>query len=475
LQFNSYVFGAFFVAVLAVYNLPFLGWRGQKLWLLVTSYLFYAAWDPIFILLVWMSTFVDWGAAKLILASRTQARRRALLIASVIVNIGVLAYFKYGNFLLANLVAALHAIGIDYHPAPFDIVLPIGISFYTFHTLSYTLDVYLGRTRPWDSFLDFALYVTFFPALVAGPILRASQFLPQCAERRRTTRPMLAWGLSLMVLGLFEKTAIADTIMAPAADALFATSGHAGFADAWTGTFAFAGQIFCDFAGYSTCAVGAALCLGFSLPDNFRFPYAAIGFSDFWTRWHISLSSWLRDYLYIPLGGNRIGPARTYVNLMLTMLIGGLWHGASWTFVAWGGLHGAYLIGERLLGRWLPGGPWRATAAARFAAAAVTFVLVCVAWVFFRATSFGQAFAILEGMLGLGGGGGPAVFTAVNLALVAITMGAILAIHGAMRGRSLEEVVGRTPWPARSAALAAMIVTIVLMQGQDRAFIYFQF
>lgn len=425
------------------------------------------------ILLVWLSTFVDWGAARLILASRTKARKRALLIASVIVNIGVLAYFKYGNFILVNVVAALHAIGIDYHPAPLDIVLPIGISFYTFHTLSYTLDIYLERTRPWDSFLDFALYVTFFPALVAGPILRASQFLPQCRERRRTTGPMLAWGLALMALGLFQKTALADTVLAPISDVLFATAGHVGAADAWTGTLAFAGQIACDFAGYSTCALGAALCFGFSLPDNFRFPYAAIGFSDFWTRWHISLSSWLRDYLYIPLGGNRRGPARTYVNLMLTMLIGGLWHGASWTFVVWGGLHGAYLIGERLVQRWLPGGAWRATAGARLAAAAITFVLVCIAWVFFRATSFGQAFAILEGMFGLGDA--PAVFKPLHYTLVGATMAALLATHWLMRDRSLADLVERTPWPVRSAALAAMLVAIVLMQGQDRVFIYFQF
>ncbi|HUJ63436.1 MAG TPA: MBOAT family O-acyltransferase, partial [Kofleriaceae bacterium] len=345
--------------------------------------------------------------------------------------------------------------------------------FYTFHTLSYTLDVYLGRTRPWNDVLDFALYVTFFPALVAGPILRASQFLPQCAERRRSTGPLLAWGLSLMVLGLFEKTAIADTIMAPAADLLFATAGHARAADAWTGTLAFAGQIFCDFAGYSTCAIGAALCLGFALPDNFRAPYAALGFSDFWTRWHVSLSSWLRDYLYIPLGGNRIGPRRTYVNLMLTMLIGGLWHGAAWTFVAWGGLHGLYLVGERAVRRALPAGAWRASTEARFGAVATTFGLVCVAWVFFRASSFGQAFAIVASLFG--GGSGAALYHGIDHALVGATIAAIVAIHWAMRGSSIEQVVARAPWPVRSAALATMIVTVVLMQGQDRAFIYFQF
>jgi alginate O-acetyltransferase complex protein AlgI len=462
-QFNSYVFGAFFAIVLAVYNLPVLTWRGQKKWLLVTSYVFYAAWDPVFIVLVWLSTFVDWTAAKWIANAPSKHRKRVLLVVSVIVNLGVLGYFKYGNFVLENVVAGLHAIGIDYHPAPLDIVLPIGISFYTFHTLSYTLDVYLGRTKPWTDFLDFALYVTFFPALVAGPILRASQFLPQCSERRRTTSRGLAWGMTLLVLGLFEKQVLADIVMAPAADALFATTGHVGAGDAWAGTLAFAGQIFCDFAGYSTCAIGVAMCLGFSMPNNFRWPYAAAGFSDFWTRWHISLSSWLRDYLYIPLGGNRIGPVRTYVNLMLTMLIGGLWHGASWTFVAWGGLHGLYLVGERAL---KPKGP-------RVVGAAVTFALVCIAWVFFRATTFGQAFAILEGMFGMGHG--PRALSIVDYEMVIAVIVAILGVHWAMRDKGIEDLVERTPWLARSAALAVMMVAIVLAQGKDRAFIYFQF
>ena len=473
MQFNSHVFAVFFVVVLAVYNLPGLSWRGQKVWLLVTSYVFYAAWDPVFIGLLWMATFVDWTAAKLILAAPTLARRRLLLLVSVAINLGVLSYFKYGAFLLANLVAALQAMGIDYHPAQPDIILPIGISFYTFHTLSYTLDIYLRRTKPWTSFLDFALYVTFFPALVAGPILRASQFLPQCTQKRRSTGPLLGWGLALLVLGLFEKMALADIVLAPVADELFVTGGQAGFADAWLGTLAFAGQIFCDFAGYSTCAVGVSLCLGFSLPDNFRWPYAALGFSDFWTRWHISLSSWLRDYLYIPMGGNRRGPWRTHVHLMLTMLIGGLWHGASWTFVAWGGLHGSYLIGERVVRSALPEGPWRRAWWARGLAWAVTFALVCVAWVFFRATSFAQAFAIVGGMLGQGGG--PRIYTFVSHALVLGTMIALLGIHWLMRDRSIEELGQRTPWPLRSLALAIMIVILLLMQGQDRAFIYFQF
>jgi alginate O-acetyltransferase complex protein AlgI len=466
MQFNSYVFAAFFVIVLAVYNLPGLSWRGQKWWLLVASYAFYAAWDPVFIVLVWLSTFVDWTAAKWITAAPTQRRRRALLVVSVVINLGVLGYFKYGNFVLENVVAALHAAGIAYHPAPLDIVLPIGISFYTFHTLSYTLDVYLGRTKPWNDFLDFALYVTFFPALVAGPILRASQFLPQCAEPRRTSSRGLAWGMALLVLGLFEKSALADVVMAPAADTLFGTSGHVAAGDAWIGTLAFAGQIFCDFAGYSTCAIGVALCLGFSMPDNFRWPYGAVGFSDFWTRWHISLSTWLRDYLYIPLGGNRIGPVRTYVNLMMTMLIGGLWHGASWTFVAWGGLHGAYLVGERACKR-------AGLAAPPVVGALLTFALVCLAWVFFRATSFGQAFAVIEAMFGVGTTARALPF--VDYELVIPVIAAIVGVHWVMRGRGIEDLVAKTPWLVRSAALAVMIAAIVLAQGKDRAFIYFQF
>ncbi|HTR52463.1 MAG TPA: MBOAT family O-acyltransferase [Kofleriaceae bacterium] len=473
MQFNSYVFAAFFVAVLAVYNAPGLTWRGQKVWLLVASYAFYSAWDPVFIVLVWLSTFVDWTAAKWITAAPTRRRRRLLLIVSVVVNLGVLGYFKYGRFVLANVVALLHAVGVDYHPAAPDIVLPIGISFYTFHTLSYTLDIYLGRTKPWPSFLDFALYVAFFPALVAGPILRASQFLPQCVQPRRTTGRALAWGLALLVLGLFEKCALADVVFAPAADGVFGGSDAVRFVDAWTGTLAFAGQIFCDFAGYSTCAIGVALCLGFSLPDNFRSPYASVGFSAFWTRWHISLSSWLRDYLYIPLGGNRIGAARTYVNLMLTMLIGGLWHGASWTFVVWGGLHGAYLIGERALRRVLPSRTWGAFA--HGAGGALTFLLVCLAWVFFRAPTFGRAFDVVRGLVGVAGAGAAHVLGFTDHAVVVVAIAGVLAASWALRERRIEHVVARTPLLVRSAALAAMIVAIVMMQGEDRAFIYFQF
>jgi alginate O-acetyltransferase complex protein AlgI len=474
-QFNSYLFGAFLVVVLAVYNLPFIGWRGQKVWLLVASYIFYAAWDPVFIPLLWMATVVDWFASRWISRASSQRARRAILVISLVVNLGVLAYFKYGAFLLENFVAVVNGLGIDYAPARPSIVLPIGISFYIFHTLSYTMDVYLGRTKPWASVLDFALYVTFFPALVAGPILRASQFLPQCATPRRTTRAHLSWGLSLLILGLFQKVVLADVVFAHVVDDVFTPYRVAGLADAWLGTLAFTGQIISDFAGYSTCALGVAMCLGFSLPDNFRFPYAARGFSDFWRRWHISLSTWLRDYLYIPLGGNRHGNERTQLNLMLTMLIGGLWHGASWTFVMWGGLHGIYLVGERWLVAALPTGPWRESRAARVAAAAITFALVCLAWVFFRSGTFDQAFALVRAMVGLSTGEETSQLASVDRTLVLAAIGAILVTHAGMRDTSIEELATRTPAIVRGLALALMIASIVVMQGEDRAFIYFQF
>ncbi|MCD4722509.1 MAG: hypothetical protein K8S13_22030 [Desulfobacula sp.] len=334
--FNSLTFLVFFGIVLIVHNLR-ISWTAKKLSLIYFSYLFYAAWNPPFVVLLWISTLVDWKAGKKIYFARNIFQKRLYLVLSLIVNLGLLGFFKYGNFLLDNFISIMNVFNISFHPAKPDIILPVGISFYTFQSISYTIDIYKGRMKPWKSSIDFAMYVTFFPQLVAGPIVRATDFLPQCSLPKASSGKQLSWGFFLLVTGLFEKVFMADTLLAPVADAVYSGIGQTGFADAWIGTLAFSGQIFFDFAGYSTCAIGAALCLGFILPDNFRFPYGAVGFSDFWQRWHISLSSWLRDYLYIPLGGNRKGNTRTQINLMLTMLIGGLWHGASWRFVAWGG------------------------------------------------------------------------------------------------------------------------------------------
>ena len=474
--FNSLTFLVFFAVVLAAHHLPFLSWRTKKVNLLVASYVFYAAWNPPFILLLWASTVVDWFIARAIWASREKSRavRRSWLVISVAVNIGFIGFFKYGEFLLQNWQALMQALGVVWVAPEWNIVLPVGISFYTFVTLSYTLDVYLGRSRPIPSFLDYALFVTFFPHLVAGPIVRPTQLVPQFRTPKLATRDSMLWGLGLIVLGLFEKVVLADGGLANAADKVFAAKGAVGFTDAWLGTLAFSGQIFCDFAGYSTIAIGTALCLGFALPENFRMPYAAIGFSDFWRRWHISLSTWLRDYLYIPLGGSRGTESRTYVNLMLTMLLGGLWHGASWTFVAWGGLHGLYLAGERWIRRMtgVAGDP--ASAWSRLALALLTYALVNVTWVYFRAEDFGGAARILAEMAGLAGDAKP-VLPTMFVVKVVVIVAAIVATQWLMRNRSLEDVVARTPWWITAVVTAAMLFAVTITQGSGQAFIYFQF
>lgn len=471
--FNSLTFIVFFAIVLALHNGPF-SWRSKKGILLIASYLFYAAWNPPFVILLWLSTVLDWWVAKRLYVEQRTFQRRLWLAASVCVNLGLLGFFKYGGFLMENFQALMAALGVDYQPAEWSIVLPVGISFYTFQTMAYSLDVYLRRAKPADSFLDFALFVTFFPQLVAGPIVRPAQLIPQFATPRVATAAQLRWGLALITLGLFNKIVIADGLLSKAADTVFGSAEMLHPLDAWLGTLAFSGQIFCDFAGYSTAAIGIALCLGFSLPDNFRYPYAAIGFSDFWRRWHISLSSWLRDYLYIPLGGNRKSGLRTYANLMTTMLLGGLWHGASWTFVVWGGLHGAYLAAERWLAarfgqstfwqRWLP----------RVFLGLLTYFLINITWVFFRAQDFPTAWRMLDTMLTFELEGKKVLPTIDIVQVTAVTI-AMLAAHGLMRNRSLHEVAERAPRWLLGAVWGAMLWLILITQGASNAFIYFQF
>ena len=427
-------------------------------------------------MLLWISTIVDWFIARGIYAARdrSQSHRRAWLVGSIAVNLGFLGFFKYGEFLLQNWQALMASAGLEYVPPEWNIILPVGISFYTFQTMSYTLDVYLGRSKPLNSFLDFSLFVTFFPQLVAGPIVRPGQLVPQFESPRQATRDQFLWGLGLMILGLFMKVVIADSGLAQSADLVFGADKPVGFADAWLGTLAFSGQIFCDFAGYSTIAIGSALCLGFALPDNFRMPYAAIGFSDFWRRWHISLSTWLRDYLYIPLGGNRGSEIRTYVNLMLTMLLGGLWHGAAWTFVVWGGLHGLYLAGERWVRAktGVAGDP--AGGLNRLILALLTYFLVNITWVFFRADSFAGAARILRGMTGFATDS-VAVLPTMFMIKVGVIVTGMVAIQWLMRKRPLEQVVARSPWWLTGLVAAAMLFAVIITQGSGEAFIYFQF
>ena len=333
--FNSYTFIVFFAVMLFLHNLP-LPWKVKKINLLIASYLFYAAWNPPFILLLWLATIVDYFVGRRLFTEPNKHKRKVLLVISLIGNLGMLVFFKYGTFLLENFTTLVNAMGINYEPAKPNIILPAGISFYTFTTLCYTIDMYKKKSEPVKSLLDFSLFVTFFPHLVAGPIVRPPQLVPQFESPRTANKKQLMQGLFLVTLGLFMKVVLADSMLAEPANTVFNSKEALNGLDAWMGVLAFSGQIFFDFAGYSTCAIGVAGCLGFVLPENFLYPYAATGFSDFWRRWHITLSAWLRDYLYIPMGGNRHGTFRTYVNLLVTMLLGGLWHGANWTFVVWG-------------------------------------------------------------------------------------------------------------------------------------------
>ena len=471
--FNSLTFVVFFVLVLALHNAP-LSWTTKKTNLLIASYLFYAAWNPPFVVLLWISTIVDWNVAKRMYIEQSQNRRRMLLTASIVVNLGLLGYFKYGGFLLDNFVALAAMASINYKPPEWNIILPVGISFYTFQTMAYSLDVYLRRAEPSKSLLDFSLFVTFFPQLVAGPIVRPTHLLPQFAEPKVATPSQLYWGLGLMTIGLFQKIVVADGLLAPTADAVFGAEKMLHPLDAWLGTLAFSGQIFSDFAGYSTTAIGVALTLGFGLPDNFRFPYAAIGFSDFWRRWHISLSSWLRDYLYVPLGGNRKGNLRTYANLMTTMLLGGLWHGASWTFVVWGGLHGLYLAAERWLKARVGDRDIWNKLAMRVLLALITYFLVNITWVFFRAADFGMAWRMIVTMLTFVTEG-EKVLPTVHILQTVVTIGIMLVIHWRMRSRQLADVVGRLPVWLTGVIWGVMVTLIVITQGGSDAFIYFQF
>jgi alginate O-acetyltransferase complex protein AlgI len=471
--FNSLTFIVFFAIVLFLHNLPF-SWRTKKFNLLVASYLFYAAWNPPFIILVWLSTLVDWHLAKRLFTETNQKKRKLLLLVSIFVNLGILAFFKYGDFLLQNWQALMAMIGVEYVVPEWSIILPVGISFYTFQTMAYTLDVYLKRAQPAKSFLDFALFVTFFPQLVAGPIVRPTYLIPQFEKAKKVTKNMLIWGLGLITIGLFQKVVIADGILAPIVDEVYGAKDSVLFLDAWLGTFAFAGQIFSDFAGYSTTAIGVGLTLGFSLPTNFNFPYAAMGFSDFWRRWHISLSTWLRDYLYIPLGGNQKGKVRTYANLMTTMLLGGLWHGASWTFVVWGGLHGLYLTIERVLTRRFGGRKIFKKFLVQLLLVIITYLLVNITWVFFRAQSFPQAFALIQSMFGLNPEAQAVLANIYIIEAVVVTL-AMLLVHWLMRNTTIEAVIAKMPTTLIGLVWGLMLFLIIITQGSGDAFIYFQF
>jgi alginate O-acetyltransferase complex protein AlgI len=476
--FNSYTFIVFFAIVLVLHNLPF-AWKAKKSILLLASYVFYAAWNPPFILLLWLSTFIDFHVGKALYTQTNKHKRKVLLVISLIGNLGMLCFFKYGGFLLENFVDLVNAFGIHYQPAKPNIILPAGISFYTFTTLCYTIDMYKKHSKPVASLLDFSLFVTFFPHLVAGPIVRPEQLVPQFQSPRVATKKQLFEGLFLISLGLFMKVVLADSMLSASADAVFNSHSSLPTLDAWMGVLAFTGQIFFDFAGYSTCAIGAALSLGFILPQNFAFPYAATGFSDFWRRWHITLSSWLRDYLYIPMGGNRNGKLRTYINLMITMLLGGLWHGANWTFVAWGGLHGLYLWVEKFItDRNKDIGKPRTHSADNgftgFLYALFTFFLVNITWVFFRASTFAGAGHLLVSMFSFVNGAKPLLAT-IAMIKIGLIITLTIIIQWFMRNRNTLTVAYKLPWWVTGTVWSMMLILLIWSQESSSSFIYFQF
>ncbi|MGL1889065.1 MAG: MBOAT family protein [Reichenbachiella sp.] len=469
--FNTLGFFVFLIVVLILYYIVPLSWKHKKVMLLVASYIFYGLWNPPLIALLWISTMVDWTAGKKLMSLNDPQKRKFWLFLSIAVNLGFLAFFKYGNFLMENFQLLLGLINIEYTPPKWDILLPMGISFYTFQTMSYTIDLYKRRMKPAKTFLDFALYVTFFPQLVAGPIVRADELVPQFYEPKRATQNQFFMGLMLLTIGLFQKTVFADSLLSGVSDSVFGADSLLLPLDAWVGALAFSGQIFFDFAGYSLCAIGISLMLGILLPDNFRYPYGSIGFSELWQRWHISLSSWLRDYLYITLGGNRFSIKRTYVNLMLTMLLGGLWHGAGWTFVIWGFLHGFYLIMEKLLKDKIP---FKTdNTAIQLLLAFLTFNCVNVTWVFFRANDFKTAINLLGSMFLVHGD--KAILTTSHLVLVLALMTLVFIGHFMMRKHSLVSVIENTPKWLLAIIWGFMIFGLMIVQTTGQQFIYFQF
>lgn len=468
-------FAAFFIVVL------WLSWwlmprpRWWKPFMLAASYLFYGYADARFTLLLAGVTVLNQLLAVAIGRARQRSQRLAKLLvwAAVAGDLGVLGAFKYYGFFVASAAALLQRVGLGVPLPLLQLTLPVGVSFFTFQALSYVLDVHRGVIRPAKS-LDFAVYLAFFPHVVAGPIVRARELLPQLAAPRDPRQVDVARALTLLAGGLVKKVVVADLLAARLVDPVFGVPAAHGALDVLVACYGYAAQIYCDFSGYTDMATGIALLLGFQFPRNFDAPYSATSLQDFWRRWHMTLSRWLRDYLYIPLGGSREGELRTYRNLALTMLLGGLWHGAAWNFVIWGGIHGAALAVERLLRR--PPGPaadGRGSPLATLGRWLLTQHVVLVAWVFFRAPDLGTV-AALAGRLGHWSGAATVVTAPLLLAIAGAY--AVQWVPPAWRARARATVEG---WGSLrlATALAGLAVLLDVLAPQDRVapFIYFRF
>ncbi len=470
--FNSYTFAIFFALVCAVYFMNF-PWKYKKLFLLLMSYLFYAAWNAPYLLLIIFSTVIDFFAARRIHATDSMLHKRAWLTLSLAGNLGVLSYFKYGEFAVENFVTVAAEFGVVYEPMPWSILLPVGISFYTFQTLSYSIDIFKGRMKPTNSFLDFALFVTFFPQLVAGPIVRARRFMPQLVKQPTVTLNAFGWGLTLIVVGLFSKMVIADGLLGPTVDRIYAIDGTVPAFTALIGAYGFTVQILCDFSGYSLIAIGVAACLGFVLPENFRAPFAATSYGDLWQRWHISMSSWFRDYLYATVRGEDRSFTHMLRTQMITMTVIGLWHGASWTFVIWGAYNGVIMVVETVLKRFFGGYSLWDTIPARVFFTLLTFSLFAFSAFLFRSDTLGKAWDMTKSLVVA-----PEVRFYPDRFDSAVVMGVVagmLLFHQYIRTKRLDERARELPLLVRGVLIAGMILAIALVRGETNAFIYFQF
>ncbi len=478
--FNSYIFWVFFAVVFTLCMLTRRSLRWQNTVLLVASYIFYGAWDWRFLFLLFFSTVVDFTVARALDGTSDPRRRKLLLITSMCISLGILGFFKYFGFFAESLVGLLGALGINASLPVLNIVLPVGISFYTFQTMSYTIDVYKRELPATKNFFDFALFVSFFPQLVAGPIERATALLPQVLKKRQQQPGAFTEGFYLVLLGLFKKIVIADN-MAPIVNSIFSRelSSLSGL-EVLLGIYAFAFQIYGDFAGYTDIARGVAKWLGFDLMLNFRMPYFAVSPSDFWNRWHISLSSWLRDYLYIPLGGNRHGAAKTYRNLMLTMVLGGLWHGAAWTFVAWGFFHGLILclyrpFETRLRAKRTTVTPLRSgpIVPGHILSVFIMFQLTCIGWLFFRADSIGQVWGMVQRMFS---GFALTPFAIGSASMIAFYVLPLLIFEFWLERKGDLLALLKTRWWVRGLVYGYVILMLWFFPALGQyEFIYFQF
>lgn len=468
LLFNSSFFLFFFILILLFYPLIANRSNTRTWYLLLASLYFYFKTSGIFVILLILTAGINYLLGRAIFHSQNRNHRRGLLILSLFWNLGTLGYFKYTNFIFET----INQLFGGSLPA-MDIILPVGISFFTFQTWSYTLDIYYRKLEPIHSFKDFVFFVSFFPQLVAGPIVRASYFIPQIHKKVSLDQETISGAMVLIFAGLLKKGVIADYLSINFVERIFDNPSLFSGMENLLGVYAYSLQIYCDFSGYSDIAIGLAALLGFDLPINFNSPYKAYSITDFWRRWHISLSTWLRDYLYIPLGGNRLGKARQQLNLMTTMLLGGLWHGASWNFVFWGGLHGFALVLDKL---------WINTSLAksrlvRFFSTIITFHFVAFCWIFFRSRSFATSWEIIGRITGSFNG---ELFLSwiseYQVVALLILIGFLAHWQPDSWENAFKRLLSKAPLPLQSLALALVIWILYQARSADiQPFIYFQF